>query len=225
MTQEERNQLATQIAYTAQYYGKEYRKEVLAMMVSDLEDLPAPDVINALNTYRRDPKNRFFPLPAQLRDLITPTKTKDAEAREILGRIKESVGLFGYMSGNLVMEYVGPIGWRFIQEAGGWYYLCAETNFTNDPAFLAQARERLIDMVRFGAPLRSVDRPQVSHEEKIQLEKQRQVAVVDDWKTKIERSKPDPNKDYLSMSKEEQSAFMKDFIARANAKERGDRNG
>jgi hypothetical protein len=212
---------------TAAYYGRDLKDEVIKMMASDLEDLSFEEVIQAFQNYRRDPKNRTFPLPAHIRDMISPTMTKDAEAREILGRIKSAIKVFGGYQSAPAQTYIGPIGWKYIQEQGGWFNFCFHINIFDESALQAQARERLIDLCKFGSTLAQVDRPQVSREEKFQLERQRQTDMVDDWKIKIEKSKPDPNEGYLSKTKEEQKAFIKDFLEKLNAnqQEPGETNG
>lgn len=214
MTQDERNKVGTAIAFTAQYYGREFKKEVLAMMVGDLEDLAASAVLDALNRYRRDPRSKTFPLPAQIRDMIAPTPNHDAEARELLGRIKTAITQFGWNQGDAARPYIGEVGWQLVTDQGGWFNLCCSDFLTND-SMQAQARNRLIDIVHYGPRLKLVvdSKNQISTEDKIRIEANRQKEeFVNHQMQQIETPRPDPNAEYLSKTPEERKAIIQDLI-------------
>ncbi len=216
MTQDERNQVGTAIAFTAQYYGREFKREVLAMMVSDLEDLSATAVLEALNTYRRDPKSKTFPLPAQIREMITPTINHDAKAREIAGRIQHAITRFGYSNAQEAQNYIGEVGWSVIQSSGGWSYLCQNHGVNIDPGqFMAQTRDRLKDHFQFGKTAINKEISAIEHAPKVEaleIEAQRQRAALTEWQQNQAPKKPDPNEAYLLKSPNERKEFMNQFI-------------
>jgi len=148
MSPQERGQLAIVIDKTSRFYSKKTDDDVISMMIDDLEDLPHAVVIKAYETYRRDPKNKFFPLPAQIREIVSPVVSPEAEAREIIERIKKAIADFGYPRGASACEFIGPVGWKIVQANGGWTRVC-ESEFTMNPGLLAQARNRAEDLVRY----------------------------------------------------------------------------
>lgn len=142
MTQQERNEVGIVIALTAQYYGRELKKEVVAMMVSDLEDLSMVDVLRAYNSYRKDGRNRNFPLPAQIREIIEPEINPETASREISSRIMEAVHKFGYARGEDAKEFIGRIGWTVVESFGGWDYICKNLGLDlSMQTFNAQCRD------------------------------------------------------------------------------------
>lgn len=142
MTTTERIQVGETLLLTGKYYGREIAKETLSMMLDDLDDLDFSRVIAALAQYRRDAKNRMFPLPAQIRAMINPEVDADAAAKEIAARIAGAIVKFGYNNSSEAKFYIGDIGWSVVQRFGGWTYLCQNHGSNIDPtAFMAQARE------------------------------------------------------------------------------------
>lgn len=149
MNQEQRNRLGKAIAYTAAYYSRELQREVVSMMVDDLADLPFDAVEAAYQSFRRDPKNKSFPLPAQIRDIVAPVETPEERAREIAARIEGAIVKFGYPNGNAARAYIGEDGWSIVERYGGWSHLCQNHGLSISPAsFHAQVREQLTTQVR-----------------------------------------------------------------------------
>lgn len=144
MNQQEKNSVAIAIALTGEYYGRPQKKEVIAMMVSDLEDLSTALVLKAYDDYRKDPKNRTMPLPAQIRAIIKPSVEPDQASREILAKILEAQDRFGYTWPQQAKEFIGEIGWSLIRAYGGWENFCQGlgVHFSVD-SFNAQGRELL----------------------------------------------------------------------------------
>lgn len=137
-----RGQIANMIRVTGKIYGKTYDADVLSMMIDDLQDLPIIQIEAAFARYRRDPKNKFAPMPAQIRELIIPTPSDDTNAREAVSRIQEAVGKFGSWRGDEARPYVGELGWGIVKRMGGWGHLCENLGTTLDAlTFQAQARE------------------------------------------------------------------------------------
>ncbi len=150
MTQEQRSEIGKLIAYTASYYGRPLEKEILTMMVDDLQDMPFDDVKRAYSDYRRDPKNKVFPLPAQIIGIVAPQPNPEAVAREIIDRIKLAIQKHGWASSARARQQIGEQGWKVVEGLGGWVALC-ESDFVFNPATLAQARNRALDLVIYGS--------------------------------------------------------------------------
>lgn len=152
-----RKDLARMIKATASYYGKRLEPDVLTMMCDDLSDLPLTACVDAYAKYRRDSSNRFFPLPAQIRDIISPATSPDDEAREAAGRIIQAIAKFGWCNESRAKLFVGSLGWEVVQRFGGWPSVCELQN-KNVGTFQAQARD-LAKSVSVRALNGSLDRP------------------------------------------------------------------
>jgi VCBS repeat-containing protein len=143
MNQQERNELATSLAYMCEYYNRQMSKQALQMMVEDLSDLSFTEVNLAMTTYRRDPKNFTFPLPAKLRDIVNPSQSIDGMANEAASRIRSAIGKFGWPNPQQAKEYVGELGWLVVERSGGWQYVCENHGVDlNQLTFHAQARDQ-----------------------------------------------------------------------------------
>lgn len=149
MTPEEIKELKKGIAITASFYGRDLLPEAIQMMADDLADLPFADVSRAYFTYRRDPKNRAMPLPAQIRAIVDPVPDAEAEGREAVELIKVAIRDFGYTQGEAAKEFMGPVAWAIVQGAGGWMSIC-QSDFIHNPGLIAQARKRAEDLINYG---------------------------------------------------------------------------
>lgn len=139
------------IINTASYYNHTMRPEVLKMYAEDLEDLDPAAVIAAYKAYRRNPKNRTMPLPAQIRDVVCPTVDPEAMARELSGRSVKAIALFGWPQPEQARNYMGEHAWTAIEHSGGWAHFCREHGVSIDPGvFLAQARETIKSRITYG---------------------------------------------------------------------------
>lgn len=141
------------IILTAMYYDKTMSEELLAMFAADLADLPAAKVVEAYQTYRRDPKNRTFPLPAQIREIVSPTASPESIARDSAARIPEAIRLFGYNWPDKARKHIGEPGWVAVQRFGGWEHVCQHhgTSNMNALTFQAQARDIALAHVELAA--------------------------------------------------------------------------
>ena len=160
MNSVERTKVAQTIITIAHYYGRDFEKEVIAMMVEDLADLPATDVLRAYSEYRKEPKNRAFPLPAQIRDMIVPKK--EIDGKEIATRINAAVVKFGWAGPLEAERYIGEIGWNVVDSFGGWSYICENLGVNLNPTvFYSQVREVATDRLRIKAAddLKAINAP------------------------------------------------------------------
>jgi len=133
----------------AEYYDKILSKSQLTMYSAHLQDLTTEELQAACSTYTRDPNNKFFPLPAMLRQLIRPVLIGDDEnAREAAGRILASVSKFGHTNTERAREYVGDLGWAVVARQGGWLNVCTMLTEDNVGMLQAQWRELAISLQR-----------------------------------------------------------------------------
>jgi len=114
------------IFITAEYYGKTLSKEVLKMRAEDLFDLPLIQTKDAYHRYRLDPKNKFDPLPSQIREIVQPVVTDDSLAKDAAARISGAVSKFGHTNPDEARKYIGELGWRVVTMVGGWSHICRE---------------------------------------------------------------------------------------------------
>jgi len=132
------------IILTANYYQRTLNQPVLEMYLEDLEGHDEEKVVRAYKAYRKDPKNKTFPLPAQIIDIMNPQVSVDAQAQEIAGRITESISRFGYVGGAKAKEFIGEIGWSVVQRFGGWAEICRDHGVSIQPGqFFAQSRDMI----------------------------------------------------------------------------------
>lgn len=151
MTAVDIQKLTQTFALYAAYYRAKFEDEILRMYAEDLSDLDYPAVNRALETYRRDPRNKTMPMPSQIREKLTPQVDHESVAREIAARIGGAITKFGWASSDRAREYIGEIGWRIVETRGGWTNLCQNHGVTIDPtAFEAQVREQAKAAVKYG---------------------------------------------------------------------------
>lgn len=144
------------ISLTWAYYnrGQALQDAVLLMYAEDLIDLDLEQVQIAYQEWRRNPKNKTFPLPAQIRELVCPEEhiDPDAMAREIAARIVGAVSSCGWNNGRAAENYIGPVGWAAVNRAGGWSYLCENLGCNISPTtFQAQIRDQIAANLRYGS--------------------------------------------------------------------------
>jgi hypothetical protein len=142
VTQDEVGKLTQLFAMYAAYYRVRLDDQVLRMYAEDLSDLELSDVRQALDFYRKNPKNRVMPLPANVRGEIAPEIDPDSAAREIASRITLAISQRGSWQSNEARQDVGEIGWEVVRRFGGWQYVCEQVGVTLDPGtFTAQTRD------------------------------------------------------------------------------------
>ena len=151
------NKLKEIISLTWTYYnrGQLLSDAVLLMYAEDLADLDPQACIEAYGRYRRNPANRIFPLPAQIRELVNPEEfiSHETKAREIASRIVGAIPKFGWANGKEAQVFIGAEGWAQVQRVGGWSYLCENVGASINPTTLqAQLRDQLEGTLKYGLP-------------------------------------------------------------------------
>lgn len=164
MNREERGNLAAVIDKTARYYGKKIEPDVFSMMIDDLEDLEINAVMLAYMNYRRNPQNKFSPMPAQIRELVSPSVSNDSLAKEAAARIPEAIKKFGYTDPESAKAFIGSLGWNVVNRFGGWAHVCQHhgTPEMNALTFQAQARDLARSHLEFSAAGKLGVAPEIS---------------------------------------------------------------
>lgn len=151
------------ILLTATYYRVAISEPVLEMYVEDLSEWNPQLVAEAYKIYRKNHKNKFFPLPAQIIEILNPETSPDAAARDAVEKIKTAIRDFGYSRLMEAKQFMGPVAWEIVRSNGGWTAVC-ESDFIFNPAALAQARNRAEDIVKnprvFGSSAFQLEEPQ-----------------------------------------------------------------
>lgn len=151
MNLEQRQQIGLVILNTARYYNRIIEKETISMMLDDLSDLSFEEILKAYKKYRLDSKNKTFPLPAQIRDLINPEATDESVGRDISAKILSAISKFGYPNAKDARAYIGEFGWGIVNKLGGWSYLCENRGLNlNSTSFIAQVRDLATDLSKHG---------------------------------------------------------------------------
>lgn len=166
MNTENRKKIAYELEAMSVYYSKQLNPHALSMMVSDLEDLPPELVLLAIKKYRQDPRNKTFPLPAQIREVLLPKTDDRALSIELSRKILRALTKHGWCwshgyfengkpyfeddKGNkfdnfkdAVISELGELGWQLIESRGGWQNLSKMANEQEEGIYAAQLRDQI----------------------------------------------------------------------------------
>lgn len=144
------------IVVTAIYYGRnDLTPGVLAMMANDLKGYPADAVLAAYEAYRKHGKNRVFPLPAQIIELMEGGNSK-TNANVIVTKLIAAVKRHDknwlhftqpkfYKHGSFRADFMAELGeecWSLVETYGGWANFCDSFwGAQNETTFRAQIRD------------------------------------------------------------------------------------
>jgi hypothetical protein len=162
----DRKDLKKVIIMTAVYYQRDLNPDVLAMMADDLAEFDEQETIAAYKAYRNNPKNRTFPLPAQIIGIMKPEPDSRDVANELARKMYKAIIVHGYpwqegyFSANgqywlddkhqrhssfkdAVISELGEVGWHVICSRGDWIQFRNSANMTDESAFIAQLRDQI----------------------------------------------------------------------------------
>lgn len=108
----------------AEYYRFEITQSQLEMYADDLSCLSQEQLIQAIQTYRKNPDNKFFPMPGALISIITPLETELDIGRIVSGKIMTAISKFGSYNASEAKGWMGEVAWEVVQFQGGWKSLC-----------------------------------------------------------------------------------------------------
>lgn len=184
ISEDQRKELALIIISTASYYGRQFERSVISMMIDDLKDLSFSEITNAYSVYRRDPKNSAFPLPAKIREIINPTASSRDLANTMARKIDKAISKFGWnwehgqsVNGEIYFEgggryhwtfkeaviaELGEIGYHTIASRGGWLSVRNASNEMDEGQFIAQMRDQIessYNLQRQGIDITQIEMP------------------------------------------------------------------
>lgn len=152
-------QVKEAIVLTFFYYAQRPIEEMaLKVYYQDLADLEPGAVVRAYDEWRRNPGNRKFPLPTDIRALLSPEMSDDGKARDAAARVLGAVPKFGSYRVADARAYVGELGWEAMTRVfGTWESLCAELTAKQISTYQAQLRDLSLAILeqgrkRAGAP-------------------------------------------------------------------------
>lgn len=150
----------------AAYYRARIEDTTLRMYAQDVSKISVQTLTDLFEKYRRDPKNKFMPMPGWFLETLNPTMIdpKD-QAREISSRIQHAISKFGWPNPDQAKYYIGDIGWKVVDRYGGWMRVCEMVGVDVDASiFLAQTRDLAESMVKnqghasFDQPVNFIER-------------------------------------------------------------------
>lgn len=109
------------------YYQKKLPDEIIKMYVYDCKNIALYDLKKAFEAHRQSKKANFMPLPAVLKNFISPPIDETAEANAIVEKIMECISGFGWTNPEGAEKQMGEMAWSVVNGFGGWRNLCYET--------------------------------------------------------------------------------------------------
>jgi len=194
-SQEQRNFLGTILVKTAKFYDKDIGLDIAKIIVDDLQDLSFESCMNALQIYRNDNKNKFWPKSSDIRAIVNPEPDSRDFATVLARKIDLAVKKYGwvwsegyfsaehgqpYFVGGgksfwswkeAVIEELGVEGWNYIQSMGGWLQVRDSANEMNEGQYIAQTRDYIQSSYRL--------KKQGIEVEKIQIENKNNISSLE----------------------------------------------
>lgn len=162
MTHSEVQRLKLLIAGTCAYYQHPIEDHVLALYVEDLADLPFAAVAQAIKQVRLNPKTTRFPLPAMIRQQITPSESPEDQGRILSGKVVDAIRRLGWANESAARQSLGDRGWQLVELMGGWQFLCQSMTEDNITTYQAQLRDMASALDR--TTPRTSSAPRIGHE-------------------------------------------------------------
>lgn len=164
MTAIERSKVGEYWLGLSQMYGRELPRTALKIMLDSVADLPAKEIIIALEEWSKNSKINRHPLPGEVRDILKKELSPDAKANEAANRIRMAISNYGWPDADGARRFIGELGWSVVLRFGGWGYICENHGLELNPlTFHAQARDSAKSILE-SARLGQFDRPiQIDH--------------------------------------------------------------
>jgi hypothetical protein len=139
----DRFEVMKELIQLASYYGKNLSEVQLNLYADDLEHLEKHVLVKAALEYRRNPENKFFPLPAEILKLAGNeySQSPREKADVVANRIWDAIARFGWNNPDKARAYIGELGWKTVEMAGGWVGMCETSDIENKNIIIAQTRD------------------------------------------------------------------------------------
>lgn len=141
MNFEERKHVQKLMVVLAEVYNRQISQAAIGVMADALMDLDGAAVVTALKKYISDPNSKGFPMPGQIRSMVSPEMSSDQLAVEAASKIVEAMAKFGWTNADNARTFMGEIAWDVVTREGGWTALCERTNNDDLPFLKSQWRE------------------------------------------------------------------------------------
>lgn len=134
----------------AAYYRTKIDDTTAQLYADDVASLTILELQAMFEKYRRDPGNKFMPMPSWFLEKKNPvTMDPKIQAREVASRLHSAVIKFGWPNPEQARAYIGEVGWAIAQRYGNWRQLCEHLGVEIDPGqFMAQTRDLAESMIR-----------------------------------------------------------------------------
>jgi hypothetical protein len=140
-----------QLVVLAEVFGTKLSDQRILLYCEALKDLSDEDVEKAIAMLLRDATVKFFPLPSQLREYVTPTLSIDDAGQELISRLNDVFARFGYVDPEGARAYLGELVWEAMGGQPGYLELCMGKT-AQMPTIKAQIREVVKAKLRIKNP-------------------------------------------------------------------------
>ena len=155
MNEEKRKAIAAVLMKLSVYFDVVLPESRLKLFVDQLQDVDPMKLLIAGERFTSNPKNRFFPFPSQLRELLgSGFMSDEAKAEDAASRITGAITRYGYTWINLANQYepggwtacskkvLGELGVLIVHRLGGWSQLCQ----SDSPVGVAHAQFKRVGL-------------------------------------------------------------------------------
>jgi hypothetical protein len=160
MNSQDRIQIGELWITVAAMYGKEILRPALKLMLDAIGDLPVEPVIKAFEGWVKTSKAKTYPLPADIRDLVTPSVDDRNIALDLAKRISGAISRRGWTWPSnfhyegfasfeeAVIAELGELAWVVICRRGGWQKIHDEYFEVDTGIFTAQLRDHIESVIK-----------------------------------------------------------------------------
>lgn len=145
MNSEERKSVQRMYVVLSEVYNRSLSEAAISFLADSLMDLDGQKVITAMKSCISNPETKGFPMPGQIRAMVSPQVSNEQLAVEASNKIVEAMSKFGYTQPEKARAFMGEIAWEVVQREGGWQSLCERT--TNDELPILKAQWRSLAAV------------------------------------------------------------------------------
>lgn len=137
-------EIKTILVGLAEYYGITLSPNQLSMYAEDLQDLSPQELKICIKIIRTT--SNYFPRPSVILEAARGNY-KD-HGIELSNRIIEAMTKFGWSNPDQAKNHIGELGWKIVQQAGGWARICETSSDEQLPILRAQWRELAIVLLK-----------------------------------------------------------------------------
>lgn len=144
MTGAKLTQIKAILVGLAEYYGITLSPNQLSMYADDLQTLSLQELNTCIKIIRTT--SNYFPRPSVILEAARGNY-KD-HGIELSNRIIEAMTKFGWSNPDQAKNHIGELGWKIVQQAGGWARICETSSDEQIPILRAQWRELAVVLLK-----------------------------------------------------------------------------